>query len=187
MTFILSSCCRPLLSTPRFDPSPVLSLGLSEHVDSLSAIPRTETFVEDGINKSTERQQPDDIKEMFELDIPDGKIYFTLYFNTMSAGEGYKSNMKSETIGNPVFSESGNDVVRGYVRYVEQPRCDYDLCYEPKSYYTSRCGFQLQNIVIQLSVAHDEKESESLNQAIKNLATLLISALSPDTTFPNHH
>jgi hypothetical protein len=185
MLSILSSCCRPLLYTPRFDPSPVLSLGISEYVNSLASIPRDETVVENGINKNTGGVQPDDVKERFYLNTPNAHYTFALYFSETSAGKSYQFNKEYGEINNPVFSESGKGINRAYVRHVKQPRSDPEGFCQPMGYYTSSCGFQLQNVLVTIGVQHDEQESESLNQAIIALADLIKNALPSNAMIPN--
>jgi hypothetical protein len=178
MTIIISSCCRPLLYKPRFDPTPVLSLNIPKYIDTLEVIPRNETVVVNGFNKNVGRRQPDNVKEMFHLDIPDGTIHFTLYFDATSAGKSYQFWKKNGTLNNPVFYETGKENHRAYVLHVEQPRSDPEGFCQPMGYYTSSCGFQLQNLLVTIGVHHDERESESLNQAIKILADLIKDDIS---------
>jgi hypothetical protein len=170
-----SGCCHPLLYKPTCDPTPILSLNLPDRIDTLVHCPRNETHVENGINKHSGYPQPDQIKEMFNLDNEFGAYRFTLFFNEPAAKDYYEFMKKSGRI--PVFSQVETNGVAFSLSYVEQPRSDPEGFCAPMRYYVSSGHVRLRNLVVGIGVRQDNPHSDSLTKAVRYLSDILSDAI----------
>ena len=170
-----SGCCRPLLYKPQCDPTPILSLKLPDHIDTLARCPRVETHVENGINKHTCGLQRNQIKERFNLNNEYGAYRFTLFFNEPAAIKFYEFENKSDRI--PVFSETETNGIVFCLFYVEQPRADPEGGCAPMGYYCSSAHVRIRNLVVGIGVQHDTQNSDTLTKAVQYLADILSGAM----------
>ncbi len=170
-------CSRPLLYPPSCNLSPVLTAMYPRQIDTLAGCPRDNVYVENGINKLTGDQQPDEIKEMFDLSKDGAQFNFVLFLNETAAAKWFVSEKDSAAERVPVFRQETADGCRAFIRYVEQPRADPEGGGRPMGYYISRVCFQVRNAVVEVQIRSDKPQTDKLTLAVNNLADLLGVAL----------
>ena len=178
--FSLTSGCvlfrptSPVLHEPNCDLSPVLAVQLPAYIDTLSAIPRDRTIAENGKYVDDGTRSADDMKEFFYVKKGDVEYQFQLFFNEGSAIRFYESWKRDH----PVFRETTVDGCSACVHFTEQPRSDPEGGSTPMGYYISRASFRLHNVLIRVTAQDNKPQSDTLTNAIKDLAQMLNGALS---------
>jgi len=166
-----------------------LNLQLSEQIDTLAGVPKTEIVVENGINKKVGGRQPDEIKEWiyfregtseFKFD---GKVYllkdtteyeFVVFYSEAAAIKEYGRDSNRN-----VFLETTKSGLIGRVHYTEEPRSDPEGGSNPMGYYISRADFRLHNLYIRVTTEdRDTPHNDKLSNAVKHLAQMLGAAFS---------
>lgn len=175
----LSGCTIPLLYPPSWDPNPVLTLTVPEHIKTLAACPRDETHVVNGINLHGNFQQPDNIKEKFDLKRGNTEYHFALYFDEASASQAYLRNKPTGEEGGhaPIFKQQTGNGITGRVRYIEQQRSCPAGGYGPMGLYDSRASFLIHNAYVKITSTDRTLQPANLNMAIRDLAQMLRKAL----------
>jgi hypothetical protein len=175
----MSGCvCLPLLHQPPEDSgAAMLSLKVPDKIETLSGLPRDESFVENGINVLAGGRQPEGIKELFRIkkgpeDASNQRYEFVLFYREEDAKKWYEM-YKSDKLVPPYFMGEADD--REYfVRYVVQEQTSNAgfLC-DPSPYTTSMTAFRLRNLYVEVRVYDKPANSGSMTGAVKYLADLL--------------
>ena len=153
---------------------------MPEPINTLAAVPRDKTIVENGINVGEGSRNVEGLKEFFDLKRGDVEYRFELYFSAGAAVHLYEveKHRPFAEKNYPVFREDVADGRSGYVCYTEQPRSDPEGGSAPMNYYTSRAYFRLHNAFIRVTVQDDKAQSDKLTNAVKDLAQMLDGALN---------
>jgi hypothetical protein len=175
----MSGCvCMPLLLQPPEDSGvSMLSLKVPEKIETLSGLPRDESFAENGINVLTGGRQPEGIKELFRIKKGPGnaanqRYEFVLFYREEDAKKWYEM-YRSDKLVQPYFMGQAAD--REYfVRYVVQEQTSNAgfLC-DPSPYATSMTAFRLRNLYVEVRIFDKPGNSGSMTGAVKHLADLL--------------
>lgn len=176
---VLISCgpARPgsagaVLHKPYCDLGPILRFDISERIDTLALVPRTETVFQNGTNKCGGRL-PDQIKEMFYFRKGTVEYKFIVFYSEAAARKEYEVDKERN-----VFREENANRLTGRLHYTEEPRADPGGGSEPLGIYISRCDFQIRNVYIRVKTEHRQKpENDDLSNAVKDLAQMLGVAL----------
>lgn len=175
----LFSPSTPVLHKPSTcDLDAVLKLKFPQQIETLAGVPRTETIVENGINKLVGGRQPDQIKEWFDFKQGATEFKFIIFYSETAAIKEYQRDKDRH-----VFRESSENGLTGRVHYTEEPRADPEGGSVPMGYYISRADFRLHNIYIRVvtkaRVEEGEKpQNDKLSNAVKELGQMLSKALS---------
>jgi hypothetical protein len=169
----------PLMYTPSWDPSPVLTLPVPDHIKTLAGCPRDKTVVVNGINLALRERDYENCKETFYLTRGDTEYSFKLFYDDAAAARLYSREKQGlDEEAPPVFKEVTKNGLTAGVRYTEQPReCPSGL-YRPMGYYVSRSTFILHNAHIRIKTRDSTPKSDNLNAAIRDLARMLSKALN---------
>ncbi len=169
-----------VLHKPSCDLSPVLALRLPDPINTLAAVPRDKSFVENGTNVGEGIRNVEGLKEFFSLKRGEVEYRFELYFNAAAAVHLYEAEKHDPFAEKnyPVFREDVADGRSGWVCYTEQPRSDPEGGSHPMNYYISRAYFRLHNAFIRVTVQDDKPQNDKLTNAVKDLARMLDGALS---------
>jgi hypothetical protein len=176
---LMSACVllrptSPVLHRPTCDLNPVLAMHFPERIDSLAAVPRDKTLVENGINVGENRRNSQDLNEFFTLKRGDVEYEFKLFVGDEAAVRSYE--FWKGTF--PVFRESTVDGCSGCVHYTQQPRSDPEGGSSPMNYFLQRASFRLHNLVVRVTVRDNKPQSERLTNAVAELGQMLDRALN---------
>jgi len=176
LVVLSSSCCHDSTYKPTCDPTPLLNIGLTSPIESLEDIPRTETHVIDGINRSTGRRQPDDIREMFYSDTNGVSVHYFLFF-TVSGARDEIERVKNPIVQRPpIFATHETNGNTGLVAFttIHCSRSDstIPLC-SCDDKFTSSAVFRIGNLVVYIEVRHVEQQTTELSEIIRHVAGLL--------------
>jgi hypothetical protein len=156
------------------DLSPVLNLRFPEQIGTLAGVPRTETIVENGINKRVGGRQPDEIKEWFDFKEGATEYTFIVFYSEAAAIKEYGRDSDRH-----VFREATENGLTGRVHYTEEPRADPEGGSGPMGYYLSRADFRLHNLYVRVvTKSRDKPQNDKLSNAVKDLGQMLSKALS---------
>jgi hypothetical protein len=164
----------PVLHRPTCDLNPVVAMHLPERIDSLAAVPRDKTLVENGIHLGQNRRSGEGLKEFFTLKRGDVEYEFDLFFGDQAAIRSYEFWKGIY----PVFRESTVDGCSGCVHYTQQPRSDPEGGSSPMNYFLQRASFRLHNLVVCVTIRDNKPQSERLTNAVEELAQMLDRALN---------
>jgi len=174
----------PVLHKPSpCDLGPVLTLSLPQDITTLAGVPRTESIVEGGYNKSVERQEAgrrDSRRELFYFrmggtpEVGLTEYMFALFHSDAAAAEEYEWAKRDH----PVFREATENGLAGRVHYTEEPRADPEGGSGPMGTYISRADFRLHNLYIRVETHahvenHEKPQNDKLANAVRELAQML--------------
>ena len=168
----------PVLYKPSCDLGPVLRLQFPEQIGTLPGVPRTETIVENGMNKIVGGRQPDEIKEWFNFKDGATEYTFIVFYSEVAAIKEYRRDRERH-----VFRETTENGLIGRVHYTEQPRADPEGGLVPMGEFISRADFRLHNVYIRVvtlahAMDHEKPQNDKLTNAVKDLAQMLGGAFS---------
>ena len=162
----------PLQYKPSCDIQPILTIPMPDHVETLAACPRDETYAVDGRSKDGDKW-PDDTKEFFRLQRGAVRYDFWLHFDESAAIKNYQRDKHSRH----VYRETSHDGRSICVYYTEQERADGEGGFEPMGIYHARASFRLRNAYVYVETTEGQSKSETLNLAVRDLAQMLTVAL----------
>lgn len=169
----------PVLHKPLpCDLGPVLKLQFPERIETLVGVPRTETIVENGINKRVGGRQPDEIMDWFYIRKNTTEYGFFVFYSEAAAIKKFGRYSDRN-----VFREATENGLTGRVHYTEEPRTDPEGGSVPMGYYISRADFRLRNLYISVvTKAHadegEKPQNDKLATAVADLGQMLSGALS---------
>jgi len=169
---VVTGGCVPTKYTPRYDMTPLLSLRLPSHIDSIENIPKDEVYVSNGINQLTGKRERDDAKDKFIVKSGNCACSFWLYYSENSAKYSYKSFLDSMKYF-PVYTHGEVENVNYAIFYTERPRSDVEGWYSPMNFYISRGIFRSGNLIVYFGVTGESIDKVDLTDCIKRLSEIL--------------
>jgi len=180
---IISSRCKKVYRSPQnVDVKPLADLKLKNKIESLQGvIAYDDAIVIDGRHiQANNTTNPDGMKEWVEKNYNLGgcsniTASFMLFYELQSANiffDNYPipSDMKDKFQG-MILGGTGNDRYR--ISYVEEAVSDPEGGCKPMGYFNSHVAFQKNNLVIVIGETTNNKNSQSKNSIIRDIAKTL--------------